>query len=72
MGIVTMYCSDEELINNLRPYFDLNEQYSIPFESWLHTARKTSEGILLTIGSRKFLIHPETGIVIKEVYSNGV
>lgn len=68
MGCVTQYCSDEEVITNLRLCFDEHERYSIPFESWLHTARKTSEGILLTIGSRKFLIHDVTGVVLKEVF----
>lgn len=68
MGIVSRYCSDDELINNLRPFFEEHEQYSFPFKSWLHTARKTPDGILLVLGTRKFLIHEETGAVLEEVF----
>lgn len=68
MGVITKYCSDDEIINHLRLYFDEHEQYSFPFKSWLHTAHKTNEGILLTMGTRKFLIHEETGTVLKEVF----
>ena len=68
MGVVTRYCSDDEIINNLRLYFDEHEQYTFPFKSWLHTARRTENGILLTMGSRKFLIHEETGAVLEEVF----
>ena len=68
MGVVTRYCSDDEIIHNLRLYFDEHEQYTFPFKSWLHTARRTENGILLTMGSRKFLIHEETGAVLEEVF----
>lgn len=68
MGVVTRYCSDDEIINNLRLYFDEHEQYTFPFKSWLHTARRTENGILLTMGARKFLIHEETGAVLEEVF----
>lgn len=68
MGVVTRYCSDDEIINNLRLYFDEHEQYNFPFKSWLHTARRTENGILLTMGARKFLIHEETGAVLEEVF----
>ena len=66
MGIIR-YCSDEELINNLRMYFPEDQQYSIPFSTWLHTMKETNDGLLLTVEDRQFPIHPVTGTVLKEV-----
>lgn len=66
MGI-GVYFSDEELIANLRQEFDREEQYRIDFRQWLNTAKYTNQGIILTVESRKFLIHEYTGTVIKEI-----
>ena len=68
MGIITPYATDEETVNSIRAYYSREEQYNINFEYWLHTARKTKDGILITVGSRKFLLHPVLGTVIKEIF----
>lgn len=63
-----MYATDEETVNSIRAYYPCEEQYRINFEYWLHTARKTKEGILVNVGSRKFLLHPVLGTVISELF----
>lgn len=68
LGIISQYCTDEETVNSIRAYYSREEQYSINFEYWLHTACKTKDGVLITVGSRKFLLHPVLGTVIKEVF----
>ena len=66
MGI-GVYFSDEELIANLRQEFSVEEQYRIDFRQWLNTAEYTNQGIILTVESRRFLIHEYTGAVIREM-----
>lgn len=68
MGIISKYCTDKETVNSIRAYYSREEQYSVNFEYWLHTARKTKDGILVNVGSRKFLLHETLGTVIKEVF----
>ena len=67
MGVVSSYFSDEDCISSLRGFYDENERYSINFHYWLHTATRTREGILVTVGSRRFLLGEFTGTVIREV-----
>lgn len=61
------YFSDEELIHNLRLQFPREEQYTINFKQALNSARFTSEGIVITVERRKFLIHTIFGVVIREL-----
>lgn len=61
------YFSDEELIHNLRLQFPREEQYTINFKQALNSARFTSEGIVITVEKRKFLIHNILGVVIREL-----
>lgn len=61
------YFSDEELIHNLRLQFPREEQYAINFKQALNSARFTSDGIVITVEKRKFLIHKILGVVIKEL-----
>lgn len=65
--MISPYFSDKDLISSLRKYYDESEAYRINFSSWLHTAKKTKDGILIQIGSRKFLIDHYTGSILKEV-----
>ena len=67
MGVVSSYFSDEDCISSLRGFYDENERYSINFHYWLHTATRTREGILVTVGSRRFLLEEFTGAVIREL-----
>ena len=68
MGIISQYATDEETVNSIRAYYSRDEQYTINFEYWLHTARKTKDGIIITVGSRKFLLHEILGTVIRELF----
>lgn len=67
MGVISKFFSDEDCISSLRGFFDENERYSVDFHYWLHTATRTREGILVTVGSRRFLLEEFTGTVIREV-----
>ena len=67
MGVVSKYFSDETVISSLRGHYDANEMYSINFHYWLHTATITKDGILVRVGSRRFLVDEFTGAVIREV-----
>ena len=67
MGVVSKYFSDETVISSLRGHYDANERYSINFHYWLHTATITKDGILVRVGSRRFLVDEFTGAVIREV-----
>ena len=67
MGVVSKYFSDETVISSLRGRYDANERYSINFHYWLHTATITKDGILVRVGSRRFLVDEFTGAVIREV-----
>ena len=67
MGIISPYCSDEEVVASLRQYYNKNEQYSINFYHALSTARRVKDGVLVTVGTRQFLLHEILGIVIREV-----
>lgn len=62
------YFSDEELIHNLRMEFPREEQYSVNFKQALNTSRHTSDGIVITVERRKFLIHPILGVVLRELW----
>lgn len=68
MGSISVYCSDDEVVNGLRAYYPREEQYTINFYHWLSTARKTKDGVLVTVGTRRFLLHEVTGAVIREVF----
>lgn len=61
------YFSDDEVIHNLRLQFPREEQYTINFKQALNTARYTSEGIVVTVERRKFLIHHILGVVLREL-----
>lgn len=61
------YFSDDEVIHNLRLQFPREEQYTINFKQALNTARYTSEGIVVTVERRKFLIHHILGVVLREI-----
>lgn len=61
------YFSDDEVIHNLRLQFRREEQYTINFKQALNTARYTSEGIVVTVERRKFLIHHILGVVLREL-----
>jgi hypothetical protein len=67
MGSVSRYVSDKTIVSSLRKFYDKNEQYSINFRYWLHTARPVKDGIMLNVGSRYFLVDEITGSVIREV-----
>ena len=69
MGVISPYASDEEVVASLRQYYNKNEQYKINFYHWLRTAKKTKDGILVTVGSRQFLLHEVLGVVLREVKS---
>lgn len=68
MGVVGAYFSDEEVISSLRRQFPRYQQYRIDFLSWLHTARLTSDGFVVQVFNRKFLVDKYTGSVIREYY----
>ena len=61
------YFSDDELIHNLRMQFPREQQYTVNFKQALNTAKYTSEGIVITVERRKFLIHNILGVVLKEL-----
>ena len=67
MGAVSKYVSDDEVIASLRKYYSTTQQYNTNFRYWLHTAKKVKDGILISVGSRKFLVEEFTGSVIREV-----
>ena len=67
MGVVSKYFSDETVISSLRGHYDANERYSINFHYWLYTATITKDGILVRVGSRRFLVDEFTGAVIREM-----
>ena len=67
MANITPYASNDDIVCSLRKYYPENEQYTINFPFWFNTAKTTKDGILVQIGSRKFLIDYYTGSVIKEV-----
>ena len=67
MGVVSPYLSDDEVVSCLRQEFDRDEQYSVDFQYWLHTAHVVREGVLVDVMSRKFLLDYRTGAVIREV-----
>ena len=67
MGVVSPYLSDNEVISHLRQEFDRDEQYRINFHYWLSTAHHVKDGVLISVGSRRFLLDPYTGTVIREI-----
>ena len=56
MGGLSPYFSDADLISSLRKYYKKEEQYTINFQYWLHTAKKIKDGILINVAGRKFLV----------------
>ena len=68
MGVISPYLSDDEVISCLRCCFDREEQYRINFHYWLNTARRVKDGVLVDVGSRRFLLDLYTGSVIREVF----
>ena len=67
MGVVSKYFSDDELISSLRPYFPREKQYSIDFRFWLNTAKRSNDGIVVTVENRRFLVEEYTGSVSREL-----
>ena len=67
MGSVSKYVNDKTIISNLRGFYDAEEQYRINFRYWLHTAKQVKDGIMIQVGSRRFLVDAFTGSVIREV-----
>ena len=67
MGVISIYCSDDEVISSLRQFYPREDQYRINFLHWLNTAKTTKDGIIVQVEERKFLLHPVLGTVIKEV-----
>ena len=67
MVALTPYASNEDIVCSLRKYYPESEQYTINFPFWFNTAKTTKDGIMIQIGTRKFLIDYYTGSVIKEV-----
>ena len=67
MGVVSEYFSDDDVISILRPYFPRARQYTIDFRFWLNTAKRSKDGIIVTVESRRFLIDEVTGSVIREL-----
>lgn len=65
--VLSSYFSDEEVISNLRQQFPRDLQYSIDFKVWLNNGKLTSDGYIVQVLSRKFLIDKFTGVVIKEL-----
>lgn len=68
MGVVSKYFGDDDLINSLRKQYPRDKQYSVDFRFWLNTAKKTREGLVVTVEDRNFLIDVYTGTVIREVF----
>ena len=68
MGIISQYCTDDETVNSIRAYYSREEQYTVNFHHWLTTAKRTKDGVLVTVGTRQFLLHEVLGTVIKEVF----
>ena len=67
MGCVSKYVSDKTIIASLRKFYGADEQYTVNFYYWLHTAVPVKDGILVLVGSRSFLIDEYTGSVIREI-----
>lgn len=67
MSQLSPYFSDADLISSLRKYYKKEEQYTVNFKYWLHTAYKVKDGIIIQIANRKFLVDFYTGSIIKEV-----
>lgn len=65
--VLSSYFSDEEVISNLRQQFPRDLQYNIDFKVWLNNGKLTSDGYIVQVLSRKFLIDKFTGVVIKEL-----
>ena len=65
--VLSPYFSDADLINSLRACFSRDEQYTIDFHFWLSTAKLTSEGFIIQVKSRRFLIDKMVGCVIREL-----
>ena len=66
MGL-SLYFSEQDIISSLRQQFHRDEQYRIDFRYWLNTLRRTSDGFVVQVENRRFLIHEHTGMVLKEL-----
>lgn len=72
LGVISKYISDDEVVSNLRQHFDRDDQYRVNFYYWLSsTARVVREGVLVDVGSRRFLLNADTGVVVREVFCGG-
>ena len=67
MGVVSKYFSDDDLINSLRKQYPRDRQYSVDFRFWLNTAKRTRDGLVVTVEDRSFLIDEYSGSVVREV-----
>ena len=67
MGVVSKYFSDDDLINSLRKQYPRDRQYSVDFRFWLNTAKRTRDGLVVTVEDRSFLIDEFSGSVVREV-----
>lgn len=66
MGMITPYCTDEEIVRNIKKKFSPDEQERINFDTWLNTIERTQEGVIIQVVNKKFLIHDILGVVIQE------
>lgn len=67
MGVVSKYFSDEDLINSLRKQYPRDKQYTVDFRFWLNTAKRTRDGLVVTVEDRSFLVDEYSGSVVREV-----
>lgn len=64
---VGLYFTDEELACNLRPYFESEKRFTIDFKSWFAKSKQTSQGFVVQVEDRRFLIDVYTGLVLREL-----
>ena len=64
---VGLYFTDEELACNLRPFFSEDKRFSIDFQSWFAKSKQTSQGFVVQVEDRRFLIDVYTGLVLREL-----
>ena len=65
--VVNSYFTDDELITQLKLQFSREEQNNIDFKYWINTIKQTSDGLVVNVKNRKFLVHPILGVVIREL-----
>ena len=64
---LSVYFSDESIVNQLRSFFELEEQWTIDFGSLLSQVEEDDEEFYsLKIKGRRFLIHKVLGFVSED------